>query len=190
MTKRIAAFLTILLSALMVSAAVAQDDATMSISELVTDGENFTILERALGMTDLELSADSTYTVFAPTDEAFQGLAELNEITVDELLTLLSEQGVLDDVLSYHVVAEEALTSENITEALENDAESTFLLTTLDETDIEFELRLTDRIFVNGFAEVLTADIEATNGVVHAIGSVLIPADVQEEIGIQNNTEM
>ena len=190
MTKRIAAFLTILLSAVMVSAAVAQDEPTMSIDDMVADQENFSVLEQALGMTDLELAADSTYTVFAPTDEAFQELADLNEITVDELLTLLNEQGFLDDVLSYHVVSGEALTSDDIVESLENGAEGTFNVTTLDETDLEFSLRLTDRVFVNGVAEVVTADVEATNGVVHTIDTVLIPEDVQEESGIQNVTEM
>lgn len=99
------------------------------------------------------------FTVFAPVDDAFLALpaATLDAVYADpELLT---------SVLTYHVVAGEAL---NVA-----DMDSGTILTTLQGSTLTIT-KDGDKVFVNGI-EILTADVPATNGVIHVIGGVLVP---------------
>lgn len=130
-----------------------------TISELVADSEDFTVLASALQATGLDdaLAGPGPFTVFAPTDEAFALLP-------DGLVSSLSTEQ-LTSVLQFHVVSG-AVTAETVV--------------TLDAADTLLELPLNiqagaDGVYLNGLTKVVVTDIETANGVVHVIDSVLVP---------------
>lgn len=119
-----------------------------------------------LGMAE-DLRGYGRFTVFAPVDTAFAAVPE----SVMEVLR--GDRELLARVLAYHVVASSTpYTSEAI--------ETPLTLRTLERSDITLTSQ-GSRILVNG-ATVIDADIEASNGVIHAIDEVLIPEDVMAEI--------
>ena len=125
----------------------------------VADGR-FETLVAALGAADLAeaLAGEGPFTVFAPTDDAF---AALPEGTVE---ALLEDIPALTDILLYHVVAGDVKAADVVTlesaETLQGG-----LLTITVEGDV---------VRING-AQVVIADIEASNGTIHVIDAVLLP---------------
>jgi uncharacterized surface protein with fasciclin (FAS1) repeats len=105
----------------------------------------------------------ATYTVFAPNNEAFEAAATA---LGTDLAGILARPD-LADILLYHVVGTEAL-SASLTDGQ--------LITTLQGTDVIVDL-VTPNVFINQ-AQVLIADLDGGNGVVHAINGVLLPASV------------
>src|SRR5688572_7742105 len=101
--KRYFSFLAVLSLLLIFSVGTfAQDDVT--IAGAVEDGEDFSILLEALEATELLNTLDNAegdFTLFAPTDEAFEALLEELEIDEDELL---DDVETLSAILLYHVV--------------------------------------------------------------------------------------
>merc|ERR1711934_146480 len=100
------------------------------------------------------------FTVFAPTNEAF---AKLPKST---LAALLDPKNIkeLDRILEYHVVAAAVFKA---------DIKNGEKVKTLEGQDIEATIS-SNRVFTNQ-AEVTTADVSASNGVVHIIDAVLMP---------------
>lgn len=121
---------------------------------------DFTTLATALdaaGLTET-LQGEGPFTVFAPTDEAF---AALPEGALDDLL---ADPEALANVLTYHVVDGDVLSSD-LTDGMEVQALNGDTLTISIDGDT---------VKVND-ATVTTADIETSNGVIHVIDSVLLP---------------
>lgn len=141
------------------------DEATapaQSIAEIAAGDPNFSTLVAALeaaGLTEV-LAAEGEYTVFAPTNDAF---AALPEGTVEALLA--DPQGDLTQILLYHVVSGVARAADvvNLTEA-----------ETLNGAPVAIAV-VDGNVKLNDSATVVTTDIEATNGVIHVIDSVLLP---------------
>ena len=132
-----------------------------TVVEIINDSEAHTILTTALEVSGLDsaLAGEGPFTVFAPTDTAFN---ELPEGLLDDLLN--DPEGALANVLLYHVVEAFALAGDlsdgqEITTMLGED-----VLVTINE----------DGVFIND-AEVMITDLIAENGVVHVIDAVLIP---------------
>ena len=127
-----------------------------------TSGGDFTTLAQAIEAAQLTatLRSDGPFTVFAPTDEAF---AKLPESALRTLL-LPENQQQLAEVLTAHVVAGRVFAS---------DVFELSSAKTLDGSDLDFREE-GGTIFVNG-ARIVATDIEATNGVVHVIDTVLLP---------------
>ncbi|MFO8153574.1 fasciclin domain-containing protein [Thioalkalivibrio sp.] len=124
-------------------------------------GEFETLLAaaEAAGLKDA-LSVEGPFTIFAPTDAAFE---QLPEGTIEELL----EPENLEDLqrlLQHHIVAG-SLTAEEVLEA--------GTLETLAGTTLEVSME-DDEPRING-AEIATVDLEASNGVIHVIDTVLMP---------------
>ena len=123
---------------------------------------SFNTLAAALeagGLVDT-LKADGPYTVFAPTDEAF---AKLPEGTV-EMLLLPENKDKLVKILTYHVVAGKVTAAEVVT--LET-------ATTANGSDVV--IRVEDQaVFIND-SRVVTTDIEASNGIIHVVDTVILP---------------
>jgi uncharacterized surface protein with fasciclin (FAS1) repeats len=112
----------------------------------------------AAGLVDT-LKGEGPFTVFAPTDAAF---AALPEGTVDDLLKP-ENKDQLTAVLTYHVVPGAVMSgdlSNGMTAATVNGAEVTIMT--------EGGVKVND-------ASVTTADIEASNGVIHVIDKVILP---------------
>ncbi len=108
------------------------------------------------------LNGTGPFTIFAPVDDAFAAVPKA------DLDALLADQDALKDVLIFHVVAGERLSSD---ELLERDSVKTVQGTTLSLVDEAGTLR------VNGQATVGCADVHTANATVHIIDAVLMPTD-------------
>jgi uncharacterized surface protein with fasciclin (FAS1) repeats len=144
--------------------------AYMSLVEVAVDNGNFTTLADALVSTGLDKvlgDLDKSYTVFAPTDDAFD---KLPEGTLDNLTT---EQ--LSDILLYHVLPGTVRSDAAI--SLAQSAENT--ATTAAESSIALSF-VTPALFANG-AKISSADVMATNGVIHVVDTVILPPSSVDE---------
>ena len=130
------------------------------IVETAIDAGSFTTLAAALEAAGLVgvLQGEGPFTVFAPTDAAF---AKLPAGTVE---ALLADKEALTRILTYHVVAGEVLSDAvvNLTSAQ-----------TVAGITAPIEVRM-GHVYVAG-AKVTTADIRASNGVIHIIDTVMLP---------------
>ena len=132
-----------------------------TVVDIVVDSPVHETLEAAVIAAELAgtLSGDGPFTVFAPTDDAF---AALPAGVLDGLLA--DPTGALADILLYHVVGGTALS----TDLNDGDAIATLL-----GPDVNVSIDM-GTVMING-AEVIIADILASNGVVHVIDAVLLP---------------
>ncbi|PKM55835.1 MAG: beta-Ig-H3/fasciclin [Firmicutes bacterium HGW-Firmicutes-5] len=128
----------------------------------VTNG-SFTTLVAALTEAELvsALQGEGPFTVFAPTDAAFEKLLNALGISAGELLA----HPDLSKVLLYHVVSGRVLST---------DLSDGMMAPTLNGNDITIDL--SDGVKIND-ANVVSADVSATNGVIHVIDTVLVPSD-------------
>jgi len=135
--------------------------AAKAIFPLAEDA-GFTTLIAAVKAAGLEetLTVKGPFTVFAPTDEAF---AKLPEGTIE---ALLADPVKLKKVLLYHVVAG-SVTSDQVIKLK--------MAETLEGSNVTINSK--KGVMIND-ATVIKADIEASNGTVHVIDTVLIPADL------------
>ncbi len=130
-----------------------------SIIETATAAGSFSTLVaavKAAGLADT-LSGPGPFTVFAPTDDAF---AALPAGTVEGLL---ADPAALAKILTYHVVAGKVL-STDLTEGM--------MATTVNGA--QATITLEDGPMIDD-ASIVTADIEASNGVIHVIDAVIMP---------------
>ncbi|MBD1999094.1 fasciclin domain-containing protein [Leptolyngbya sp. FACHB-541] len=119
-----------------------------------------------LGMAE-DLRGYGRFTVFAPTNAAFEAIPN------DVLQALAGDRELLAQVLAYHVVAEREPYSVD-------DFSGSQSLRTLERSEITVSRRGRS-LSVNGI-DVIEADIEASNGVIHVIDQVLIPESVLSQI--------
>jgi uncharacterized surface protein with fasciclin (FAS1) repeats len=133
----------------------------MNIVETAVGAGTFTTLVAAVEAAGLveTLSGEGPFTVFAPTDDAF---AALPEGTVESLL-LPENRDQLVAILTYHVVPGAVMST---------DLSDGMTATTVQGGDITIDLD--NGVMVND-ATVTTADIAASNGVIHVIDAVIMP---------------
>ncbi|MEO7335299.1 MAG: fasciclin domain-containing protein [Caldimonas sp.] len=133
------------------------------IIETAVAAGNFKTLAAALTAANLidTLKGAGPFTVFAPTDEAF---AKLPAGTVDSLLKDLPK---LSAILTYHVVAGKVMAAD----VMRIDGQSA---KTVNGSSLSISTK--DGVKLNGASTVVKTDIECTNGVIHVIDSVLLPA--------------
>ena len=139
---------------------------TASLSTLVT----------ALTTADLvsTLQGDGPFTVFAPNDAAFEGVQE------NLLGALLGDDAQLTELLTYHVVPGELFAA---------DLSDGQMLTTVQGDMLEVSVT-GGRVFVDG-SEVIAANINADNGVVHVVEDVLLgPIDIVDAAGLLGYSEL
>ena len=148
-----------------------------NIVEVASGSDDFSTLVQAVeaaGLADTLADSSASYTVFAPTNEAF---SQLPEGTLDYLLQP-ENQEVLQQVLSYHVVPQK-VTSSEISGG------------NVDSLNGGLATAVTDMGVVINNASVVTPDIEASNGVIHAVNRVLLPAELQStlasELGVDES---
>uniref|UniRef100_A0A7S0QUD4 FAS1 domain-containing protein n=1 Tax=Pyramimonas obovata TaxID=1411642 RepID=A0A7S0QUD4_9CHLO len=150
--------------------AVATDDLAQkysksSVLDVAKEEPDFSILNQAIANAGLgdALSKDGPFTMFGPTNAAFERLAEERGLSIVEVLEML-EEGVLADILKYHVVPGEAVYSA--------DLEGREALPTIQ--GYELDITKDDGVQVDG-ASLVTKDVKLTNGVLHAVDEVLVP---------------
>ncbi len=138
-----------------------EEEAEADIVDIALSDENFSMLVMLLQRAELveALQGEGPFTVFAPTNAAFESLLAALDITPAELMA----QPQLAEVLLYHVVSGQVMSSD-LSDGLE--------APTLQGESIAFDL--SDGVKANS-SSVVAADIEASNGVIHVIDEVLVP---------------
>lgn len=144
------------------TAQMAEADTAQSIVDIVTSDSRFSTLATALDSAGLvgTLQSGGPYTVFAPTNEAFDALPEG---TLPELLNPENEER-LQTILTYHVT-DQALPASEL--------QGMSSVTTLEGSDVP--VSTSDNSVMVGEATVVSADVQASNGVIHVIDAVLMP---------------
>lgn len=145
-----------------------------TIVTIASTNENFSTLTAAVTAADLvaTLNSDGPFTVFAPVNSAFD---KLPEGTLSSLLEAENKE-TLSAILTYHVVSGKFLAADVI-KAI-NDNEGKFVIKTVQGNNITASLNegnvvLTDE--KGGTSTVIITDVDASNGVIHAIDSVVMP---------------
>jgi len=144
-----------------------EDDAELpaTVIDIATSSDDFSTLVAAVTEAELveTLQGQGPFTVFAPTNAAFeQALADLG-LTAEELLASPDLSGIL----TYHVVAGKIFAADAIA------ADGTEIETVNGDT---ISVSVVDGMVMIDGATVTTADLEAGNGVVHVIDSVILPS--------------
>lgn len=140
-----------------------QEPATSTITDIVVNNPNFSMLKAAVVKAGLAetLATDGTFTVFAPDNDAFaaSGITstDIDAMSVDDLT----------DILLYHALDSEVA-------AANVPAGPNAAVQTINGSSI-FLTKNNAGVFVNGIS-VKQADVEASNGVIHVISKVLLPA--------------
>ena len=134
---------------------------SQTIFEIIESSDVHNTLEAAIVAAELDgtLASEGPFTVFAPTDDAF------SVVPADVLETLLADPtGQLTQILLNHVVSGTAMST---------DLSDGMMITTLQGTEVLVSIN--DGVVMIGNAMVVSADIEADNGVVHVIDAILMP---------------
>ena len=143
--------------------AIADHHEKKDIVAIAAGNEDFSTLVaavKAAGLVEV-LQSDGPFTVFAPTNEAF---AKLPEGTVESLLEPENKDKLVA-VLTYHVVPGKVMAEQVV--GLES-------ATTVQGSDVKITVE-GDTVKVDE-ATVVATDIEASNGVIHVIDTVILPA--------------
>ena len=106
------------------------------------------------------LNSDGPFTIFAPTNDAFAALPEA------DLAAVLADKNLLTSVLTFHVIAGEMLTAEDLIAA--------GTVTTVNGAELTFAAE-GDAVSINGSAVTICQNVPTANATVHIIDSVLIP---------------
>ncbi|MDJ0857823.1 MAG: fasciclin domain-containing protein [Dinoroseobacter sp.] len=141
--------------------AMDKDDPAKDIVDIAIEAGSFTTLVAAVQAAGLveALKGEGPFTVFAPTDDAF---AALPAGTVEDLLKP-ENKDQLTAILTYHVVPAKVMSG---------DLSNNMTAATVEGTAVT--IMTEGGVKVDG-ANVVTADIEASNGVIHVIDAVILP---------------
>lgn len=138
------------------------EEVTPNVVEIAISSADYTTLVAAVSAAGLveTLSGEGPFTIFAPTNAAFDALPE------GTLETLLAEEniGTLTSILTFHVVAGNVLSS---------DLSDGQVITTLNGQTLTVSISA-EGVSING-AKVIAADLKGSNGVIHVIDTVLLP---------------
>jgi uncharacterized surface protein with fasciclin (FAS1) repeats len=142
----------------------------MTIVDIAAGNDSFSTLVQAVQAAGLveTLSGDGPFTVFAPTNEAFAALPD----GALEFLLRPENQGVLQQVLTYHVVSGSVTSNQITTGKVEAIGGGLAVLVS------------DGNVIVNN-ASVVTADIDASNGVIHVVNRVLLSDTLQEALAAE-----
>ncbi len=153
--------LLLILSAASSLAAGPLPQTSQTVAEIAAEDGRFDTLVTALEAANLveTLNGEGPFTIFAPTDEAFEALP------AGALDGLLADPEALETVLLYHVVADKVTATDVATLESTETVAGELVGITLDE----------NVVLLNDTAQVIIADIEGANGVIHAIDTVLLP---------------
>jgi transforming growth factor-beta-induced protein len=140
-----------------------------NIVEVAAEAGSFSILIEAAQKAGLAgfLSSEEDLTVFAPTDDAFEallqdlGVSSLDDIPVADLTS----------ILTYHVIGEKVRSSDLSTGYVAT-------LSSFENNSISMYIETGSEVMINNAVKVTTADIEASNGVIHVVDKVILPPTV------------
>jgi len=136
----------------------AEDKEAKTIAEIVSENKNFSTLLAAVKAADLAdtLAGEGPFTVFAPTNEAFEKLGK------EKLEAVLKDKELLKKILLSHAVVGKSVMAKDVV--------------TMDGKEVNgFKIKVDGKTVTIGEAKVIKTDIKAKNGVIHVIDTVLIP---------------
>jgi uncharacterized surface protein with fasciclin (FAS1) repeats len=141
-----------------------------SLTAMIRDGTTFSILTKALKAAELDITLGNKgeFTIFAPTDDAFSKLP--NGVLAKLLLPENKEK--LRSLLLYHVVPGKVLAADL------KDGDDKTMNGEKVKVDVD-----SNKIEING-AKIFSSDVMANNGVMHALGTVLIPKSLDGFAGL------
>lgn len=159
--------------------AVATDTVTTTVTSgnvldvARAEGSFMTLVQaiEAAGLTE-DLMGEGPFTVFAPTDDAF---GELEEGAVEDLLKP-ENRDQLRELLSYHIVEGERFTASDLQSRA---SELSYQLQTMGGL---LAVSSADEGVLIGGARIATADLEASNGIVHVMSNVITAPSMNDEI--------
>jgi transforming growth factor-beta-induced protein len=161
-------FLFLMVSSISTLALAATDQAaetkpTKNVVEIAIDDARFSILVDAVSKAGLvdALSSEGPFTVFAPTNDAFEKL--FKSLGVEGVEDLTAEQ--LKPILLYHVVSGKVMAK---------DVKSGEVATLNKDASMKIDASKSG-VMIDGSSKVIITDVEGTNGVIHVIDSVLVP---------------
>jgi uncharacterized surface protein with fasciclin (FAS1) repeats len=132
-----------------------------TIVDIAVSNPDFSTLVAAVQAAGLveTLSGEGPFTVFAPTNAAFEALG------ADTVAAALADTELLTAILTYHVVAGKVMAADvvGLSEAV-----------TVQGSPISISV-VDGKVFLNDTIQVIVTDIEASNGVIHVIDGVLLP---------------
>jgi uncharacterized surface protein with fasciclin (FAS1) repeats len=151
---------------LMLSTGMQAQQHNKDIVETAMAAGSFNTLAKALQAADLvdTLKGQGPFTVFAPTDEAF---AKLPAGTLNDLLKPENKQK-LQRILSYHVVPGRVSSTDVVK-----------LRTAKAVSGDTIDIKTNDGAVMVDSARVVKTDVQASNGVIHVIDSVILPDDAK-----------
>ena len=135
-------------------------EVTPTVADIIANSPDHTVLAAVLDSTDLDvvLSGTGPFTVFAPTDAAFDAVDPMT------LISLLLDNEALSAILTYHVAGDSVMST---------DLSDGQVITTLNGGDVTVSI-MDGTVMIND-ATVIVADLVGANGVVHVIDAVLLP---------------
>ena len=148
-----------------------------NIVEVAADNPNFTTLVAAIEAADLveTLSGPGPFTVFAPSNDAFDSFLEDNNLTADELLA----SDDLGEILAYHVLGASVPAS----------SVSPGSVTTLSGDPFFVSAAPNGDLWINGNTKIVATDVTASNGIIHVLDYVITaPTNNIAEIAIASAT--
>jgi uncharacterized surface protein with fasciclin (FAS1) repeats len=161
MKTKLISLLTLTLFILFSVSTVSAEDYVLNIMDIAAADDRFDTLEtavKAAGLADT-LAAPGSLTVFAPTDDAF---AKLPSSLINSLLA--DPKGALTDVLLYHVAGSSLASS---------DVLGMSTMPTVQGGSLNVSLR--DGLPYVNDSQIIITDIQAKNGIIHVIDTVLVP---------------
>ncbi|MFT7442678.1 MAG: putative surface protein with fasciclin (FAS1) repeats [Maribacter sp.] len=171
--KLITKFFSLFLFASLVVSCSNNDEPTIETNTIVdvAVNNNLTSLVAAATRADLAsiLSSSGSYTIFAPTNDAFQALLDSNPAwnTINDIPV-----ATLRAVLLFHVLE---------TEVKSTDLSDTYVNTLSvgpNEEQLSLQIEVTSGVTFNGNATPIAVDVQASNGIVHVINKVMLPPNV------------
>jgi len=135
---------------------------TNTIVDVASGNANFSTLVAAVDRADLvaTLSSPGPFTVFAPTNDAFEDFLTANGLTADQLLA----NPDLANILSYHVVNGSVASSDVTPGRVSTVAGDPFFVSQAPNGNL----------WINGSAQITQTDIEASNGIIHVLNNVIV----------------
>jgi uncharacterized surface protein with fasciclin (FAS1) repeats len=142
------------------------------VQDAVADPQLSTLvsLVKKAGLVSALSEANGHLTVFAPTNAAFAALKKADPMTFNAVATTPS---LLKKVLTYHVLGTEVDAAAATAVAAKHGS-----VATLEGEKITLSIKA-GKLYLNGSAQVIKANIAASNGIVHVINAVLVPPSVK-----------
>lgn len=158
-----------------------------TILDTIVESGEFITLTRALEVANMAkiLNGKGPFTLFAPTDEAFEALGK------DLVEEILDDPEMLDEVLLYHI-ASDTYTSKTMWDHISELEDTVSIMTAQGEPlmiRVETGLGVEDIVITVNGATVEEEDIHCSNGIIHVVNTVLFPPSLYDHPGIGASKE-